>query len=127
MRTALETPRVPARGRPAHRQQLTALHAYVAEKHRAARAGDAVAARRAGAAFHEAVVAAAGNALLSELFATTRGRMLWLLGQHSAPAEMADEHATLARAVGDQDADRAEELALAHLVMSREAALARLC
>ena len=90
--------------------------AHVAEEHRAARAGDAVAARRAGAAFHEAVVAAAGNAPLSELFATTRSRMLWLLGQQQRAGEDgAGQYAALAQAVGDQDADRAEELALADL------------
>lgn len=107
-------------------EQLDALRSHVADERRAAETGDAVSARRAGAAFHEEVVAAAGNVLLAEIFAATRSRMLWLLGQHTALAEMADEHDALCTAVADGDADRAETLARGHLEVSRAAAMAGL-
>jgi DNA-binding GntR family transcriptional regulator len=72
--------------------------------------------------FHETVVAMAQNRLLAELFATTRSRMRWLLGQHSDLAAIADEHTGLYEALGAGDPDRAVELAAAHLVTSRRAA-----
>lgn len=104
--------------------QRTSLSAVLESEQRASAAGDAVRARRAGADFHELVVAMAGNGLLTELFATTRSRIRWLLGQHSDLAEMADEHDGLFRALIDRDADRAGRLAQAHLQTSRRAALA---
>ena len=126
VRTALETLafRLAAQRRTA--DQLAGLHALVAEERDAALRGDRADARRAGAAFHEAVVAVGANAVLAELFTTMRSRMLWLLGQHSELLAMADEHAGLLAAIGEQDADRAEALARAHLVSSRMAALAEL-
>jgi DNA-binding GntR family transcriptional regulator len=126
VRTALETLafRLAAQRRTA--DQLAGLHALVAEEREAALQGDRAGARRAGAGFHEAVVEATASSVVAELFATLRSRMRWLLGQHSALLEMAGEHADLAAAIGEQDADRAETLARTHLVSSRAAALAEL-
>lgn len=65
----------------------------------------------------------AHNGLLSELFGVTRSRMRWLLGQHDELVAIAAEHAALYRALAARDATRAAELAAAHLVTSRTAAL----
>lgn len=102
--------------------QLAQLGAQLDREHRAARIGDARAARRAGADFHETVVSMAANRLLSELFAGTRSRMRWLLGQHSELQLMADEHSALHRALVDRDLGGVALLAESHLVTSREAA-----
>ena len=65
----------------------------------------------------------AANQLLSELFASTRSRIRWLLGQHSDLSPMTAEHAELYRALIERDGARAAVLAEAHLVTSRRAAL----
>lgn len=102
-------------------EQLAVLREQLQEERVAAAAGDARRARAAGADFHETVVSMARNTVLSEWYATTRSRMRWLLGQHTALAEMAEEHAALYRALADHDSDRAGALAAAHLVTSRRA------
>ena len=125
VRSALETlafRRAAVRGTA---EQLALLGEQLASEQRAAAAGEARAARRAGADFHETVVAMAHSTLLSELFTSTRSRMRWLLGQHTDLAVMADEHAGLCRALADRDPDKAGSLAEAHLVTSRRAALRR--
>lgn len=104
--------------------QLSELRQALLTEQRAASAGDVRTAREAGADFHELVVTMAGNRLLSELFASTRSRMRWLLAQHSELAPMAAEHEALYRAVAGGDGERAVALAEAHLVTSRRAALA---
>lgn len=126
VRSALETLAFRLAAQRRTREQLADLDACLEQERQAAEHGDAAGARRAGAAFHETVVAMAGNAVVGELFASMRSRMLWLLGQHSTLVEMADEHAGLARAVAEADPDRAETLARAHLLSSRAAALSEL-
>ena len=64
----------------------------------------------------------AANQLLSELFASTRSRIRWLLGQHSDLEPMAAEHAG-STAPCSTGTVRAAVLAEAHLVTSRRAAL----
>ena len=91
----------------------------------AAARGDAPAARRAAADFHEAVVAASGNPVLAELHAVTASRVRWLLAQHSDLTGIADEHRALLDAVRDRDADAAARLAREHLRTSRVAAAER--
>jgi len=81
----------------------------------------AVAARRAAADFHEALLGAAGNSVLDELAAVTASRARWLLGRHEDLGEMADEHRTLLGAVRAGDADEAQRLVHAHLETSRRA------
>lgn len=123
VRSAMETLAFRLAAERGTADQLALLGAQLASEQRAAAAGDAKAARRAGADFHETVVAMAHNTLLTELFTSTRSRMRWLLGQHTELAVMADEHADLYRALVDRDRDRAGTLAEAHLVTSRQAAL----
>jgi DNA-binding GntR family transcriptional regulator len=77
-------------------------------------------------AFHEAVTAAAGNALLGEMASVTRSRMHRLLGQHDDIVAMVEEHAAILDAIEARDAQRAGWLAERHLASSRTAALQRL-
>ena len=84
----------------------------------AAAKGDGVAARRAGADFHETVTELADNALLSELDLTLRSRMRWLLGQHHDFTAMAQEHEALFRAIEERDVAGTEDLAVRHLEAS---------
>ncbi|MFJ3405097.1 GntR family transcriptional regulator [Promicromonospora sp. NPDC090134] len=106
-------------------EQLAALTEAWEREDAAARRGDAPAARRAAADFHEAVVAAAGNPVLAELHAVTASRVRWLLAQHSDLTGIADEHRALLHAVRDRDADVAARLAREHLRTSRSAAAER--
>lgn len=85
----------------------------------AARSGDAVAARRAAADFHQTVVSLAANELLSELEQTLRSRMRWLLGQHDDLLGVANEHEELYAAVAERDTARAEQLAVRHAANDR--------
>ncbi|MGW1430801.1 GntR family transcriptional regulator [Streptomyces sp. NPDC002431] len=91
----------------------------------AAARGDAVAARRAAADFHETVTALADNELLNELQATLRSRMRWLLGQHDDLEGVAREHEDLYAAIADRDTETVVELAGRHLISGRRAAAAR--
>lgn len=100
-------------------EQLTVLTEAWEREAAAARRGDASAARRAAADFHEAVVRAAGNPVLAELHAVTASRVRWLLAQHSDLARIADEHRRLLDAVRDGDAETAARLAREHLRTSR--------
>lgn len=97
------------------RDELQRLRGAVDEELRAAEAGDAVAARRAAADFHEIVTALAHNELLDELQRTIRSRMRWLLAQHDDLIGIAREHEALYDAIADRDAARAEALVEAHL------------
>ncbi|HEY5980748.1 MAG TPA: GntR family transcriptional regulator [Microlunatus sp.] len=124
VRSALETLAFRRAAENGTADQLATLVGHLAVEERAARAGDAPTARRAGADFHETVVAMAANQLLSELFASTRSRIRWLLSQHTDLGAMAAEHGGLYRALLERDGERAGVLAAAHLVTSRRAALA---
>ncbi|PFG43675.1 GntR family transcriptional regulator [Isoptericola jiangsuensis] len=99
--------------------QLAALAAAWQAEDDAARRGDVPAARRAGADFHERVVEAAANPVVTELHAVLGSRVRWLLGQHDDVAAMAREHGELLAAVRDRDARTAERIALEHLRTSR--------
>ncbi|MFD6175772.1 MULTISPECIES: GntR family transcriptional regulator [unclassified Isoptericola] len=105
--------------------QLAALAEAWEREDAAARAGDAPAARRAAADFHERVVDAAGNPVLAELHVVTASRVRWLLGQHTDLAAMADEHRALLDAVRAGDEEAAARLAAEHLGTSRSAATER--
>ncbi|MFC8597596.1 GntR family transcriptional regulator [Isoptericola sp. NPDC057191] len=105
--------------------QLAMLTEAWQREDRAARAGDAPAARRAAADFHERVVDAAGNPVLAELHVVTASRVRWLLGQHTDLTAMADEHRALLDAVRDADEEAAARLAGQHLRTSRTAAAER--
>ena len=64
------------------REGLGRLRQVLDNELEAARAGDAVRARRAAADFHEVVTSLAGNDLLTELERPLRSRLRWLLTQH---------------------------------------------
>ncbi|CAL9351423.1 MULTISPECIES: GntR family transcriptional regulator [Streptomyces] len=108
------------------REGLERLRATVDAELDAARANDAVRARRAAADFHETVVSLAANELLNELERVLRSRLRWLLGQHDDLLAVALEHDALYRAIAARDVDRVQELVLHHLASSRSAALGHL-
>ena len=104
---------------------LAHLKATLDAEFAAARAGDAVGARRAAGDFHQVVTQLAGNQLLSELEETLRSRMRWLLAQHDDLLAVAAEHAELYRAVADRDETRVADLVRVHLAASRRHQQAR--
>ncbi|MFF4759691.1 GntR family transcriptional regulator [Streptomyces sp. NPDC001292] len=104
-----------------HRAGLDRLRSNLEEELKAARAGDAVRARRAAADFHETVTSMAANELLSELASTFRSRMRWLLVQHDDLMAIAQEHEVLFAAIADRNVALVEQLVAKHLENSRHA------
>ncbi|NUP01420.1 MAG: GntR family transcriptional regulator [Nonomuraea sp.] len=96
-------------------ESLRRLRADLDEELEAARAGDAVRARRAAADFHETATAIAGNDLLVELGQVMRSRMRWLLGRHDDLQLVADEHRELYEAVAGRDVPRVRALVARHV------------
>lgn len=84
-----------------------------------AAAGDPIASRRAAADFHEQVTVLTENRLLGDLMQGMRSKLRWGLSQHDDLAHVTEQHQALFRAISERDGDRAEELALAHIVSSR--------
>lgn len=121
VRSALELLSFRLAAQRATEGELSVLRQHLQAERDAVRDGDVARARRAGADFHEAVVATAGNGVLTELFARLRSRMRWLLGQHSGQGELLDEHQALLDALAAHDVERAASLAEAHLTSSRSA------
>ncbi|MEK0097123.1 GntR family transcriptional regulator [Streptomyces sp. NPDC056002] len=121
VREALEVMTFRLAAQRGDRAGLGRLRSNLDEELDAARAGDAVRARRAAADFHETVTSMAANELLSELEGTLRSRMRWLLGRHDDLLAMALEHEALYTAVADRDVSRVEELVVEHLENSRRA------
>ncbi|MGX7827924.1 GntR family transcriptional regulator [Actinokineospora sp. 24-640] len=97
------------------RDGLRRLRATVDGELAAARAGDAVRARRAAADFHEVVTSLAANELLSELHRPLRSRMRWLMGQHDDLVAVARQHEGLYAAIADRDVAGVERLVAEHL------------
>ncbi|MFE4680001.1 GntR family transcriptional regulator [Streptomyces sp. NPDC056721] len=121
VREALEVMTFRLAAQRGDRVGLGRLRSNLDEELAAARAGDAVRARRAAADFHETVTSMAANDLLSELEGTLRSRMRWLLGRHDDLLAMALEHEALYAAVADRDVALVEELVVEHLENSRRA------
>jgi DNA-binding GntR family transcriptional regulator len=121
VREALEVMTFRLAAQRGDRVGLRRLRSNLDEELAAARAGDAVRARRAAADFHETVTSMAANELLSELEGTLRSRMRWLLGRHDDLLAMALEHEALYAAVADRDVALVEELVVEHLENSRRA------
>jgi DNA-binding GntR family transcriptional regulator len=101
------------------REGLNRLRGALDEELEAARAGDAVRARRAAADFHEIVTSLAANDLLSELERTLRSRMRWLLIQHDDLITIAVQHEGLYCAIADRDVTRIAKLVTEHLETGR--------
>ncbi|WP_406101394.1 GntR family transcriptional regulator [Streptomyces sp. NBC_01003] len=121
VREALEVMTFRLAAQRGDRVGLERLRSNLDEELAAARAGDAVRARRAAADFHETVTSMAANELLSELEGTLRSRMRWLLGRHDNLLAMALEHEALYAAVAERDVALVEELVVQHLENSRRA------
>jgi DNA-binding GntR family transcriptional regulator len=101
------------------REGLERLRGAVDAELAAARDGDAVAARRAAADFHEVVTSLAANDLLEEMERPLRSRMRWLLAQHEDLMTIAEQHEALYAAIADRDVDRIGELVTEHLATGR--------
>lgn len=96
-------------------QELARLRATVAAEFAAARHGDAVAARRAAADFHEVATELSGNRLIVEWMRTMRSRMRWLMAQHDDVLQVALEHQQLYDAIARRDLDEVNRLSADHL------------
>jgi DNA-binding GntR family transcriptional regulator len=101
------------------REGLERLQDVLDEQFAAARAADAVAARRKAADFHELVTELASNELLVEIERPLRSRMRWLLTQHDDLIAVAEQHRELFGAIANRDVDAAGRLATEHLAQSR--------
>lgn len=107
------------------REGLGRLRAVLDTELAAARAGDAVRARRAAADFHEVVTSLAANELLTELEQPLRSRMRWLLAQHDDLVTIAEQHEGLYAAIADRDVDLVAQLVAEHLATGRRMATSR--
>jgi len=101
------------------REGLARLRATLDQQLAAARAGDAVLARRKAADFHEIVTQLASNELLIEIERPLRSRMRWLLAQHDDLLAVAGQHQQLYAAIANRDVPEAERLATDHLAESQ--------
>lgn len=101
------------------RAGLERLQAVLDEQLSAARAGDALVARRKAADFHEIVTDLASNELLVEIERQLRSRMRWLLSRHDDLLAVAEQHRELFTAIANRDVAEAERLAGEHLARSR--------
>lgn len=119
VRSALEVLTFKLAAQRGTRDGLVRLRATLDAEFEAARAGDAVRARRSAADFHETVTTLADNELLNELAQITRSRMRWLLGQHDDLLGVAEEHEALYQAIADRDVARVGELILNHMPNER--------
>lgn len=102
------------------RDGLARLQKTLDTEFEAARAGDAIAARRAAADFHEVVTDLSDNHLLKELEESMRSRLRWLLGRHDDLMPVVEEHQALLKAIEQRDVELIEELTAAHVQSSRE-------
>jgi DNA-binding GntR family transcriptional regulator len=100
------------------REGLDRLRAVLDEQLAAARAKDAVVARRKAADFHEIVTELASNELLVEIERPLRSRMRWLLTQHDDLIAVAGQHIELFTAIANRDVAAAERLATEHLAQA---------
>jgi len=100
------------------REGLDRLRRALDEHLAAARANDAVLARRKAADFHEIVTDLASNELLVEVERPLRSRMRWLLAQHDDLMTVADQHEGLYAAIANRDVAEAERLVGEHLALS---------
>ncbi|MGW7684199.1 GntR family transcriptional regulator [Kribbella sp. NPDC054772] len=101
------------------REGLDRLRAILDEQLVAARAGEAVVARRKAADFHELVTELASNELLIEIERPLRSRMRWLLTQHDDLLAVGGQHLELFTAIANRDIEQAERLAGEHLAQSQ--------
>lgn len=125
VRSAIEVLTVRLAAERGTADQLDVAAAALDREAGGAHLGDATAARRAAADFHEAVAAMAGNTVLDEISALTASRMRWMLGQHDDLGGMVAEHTALLDAIRDGDVEGADRLTRDHLRSSLASARAR--
>ncbi|OZB83171.1 GntR family transcriptional regulator [Microbacterium sp. 13-71-7] len=106
------------------RDGLARLQRALEREETGARAGDGIGSRRAAADFHEIVTDLAENRLLSDMMKGIRSRLRWALSQHDDLQHISGEHVALFEAIKARDAERAAELAAAHVESSRRARIA---
>ncbi|HEY3556883.1 MAG TPA: GntR family transcriptional regulator [Kribbella sp.] len=102
------------------REGLERLQATLDEHCEAAKAGNAVLARRKAADFHEQVTELASNDLLLEIERPLRSRIRWLLTQHDDLLGVAQQHRELCTAIANRDVDLAGQLAGEHLAQAQQ-------
>ncbi|GAA1220137.1 GntR family transcriptional regulator [Prauserella alba] len=96
----------------------------LAEQARAAlRAGETEDMFQANAAFHDELVALAGNGLLMSMLEPLHGRLAWLFRLNLEPERVCREHEELHAAIVRGDAEAAAEVALRHVRSSRRMVL----
>lgn len=127
VRIALEgqAARLAARRAADGKAELDRLWERLEESEAQIRAGDALAVAQANADFHQEVVAATGNALMSSLMAAVAGRLVWMfyLSIRSDPTSPSPEHRAVTQAIADGNELLAESIMLAHIESGREPAL----
>jgi DNA-binding GntR family transcriptional regulator len=101
------------------REGLDRLRQTLDQQLAAARAGNAILARRKAADFHEIVTELASNELLVEIERPLRSRMRWLMAQHDDLIGVAGQHLDLFTAIANRDVAAAERLAAEHLAESQ--------
>lgn len=102
------------------REGLDRLERALDQQLDAARANDAVRARRAAGDFHEIVTELASNDLLVEIERPLRSRMRWLLAHHDDLAAVAEQHRGLYAAIAGRDVVEVERLVTEHLATSHD-------
>ncbi|MFD7159814.1 GntR family transcriptional regulator [Kribbella sp. NPDC059898] len=117
--------RLAARRAADGKAELDRLWERLEESEAQIRAGDALAVAQANADFHQEVVAATGNALMTSLMAAVAGRLVWMfyLSIRSDPKSPSPEHRTVTQAIADGNELLAESIMLAHIESGREPAL----
>lgn len=106
------------------RDGLARLRRSLEREETGARTGDGIGSRRAAADFHEIVTDLAENRLLSDMMKGIRSRLRWALSQHDDLQHITGEHGELFEAIKERDAERAAELAAAHVESSRRERIA---
>ncbi|MGH4032023.1 GntR family transcriptional regulator [Actinomycetota bacterium Odt1-20B] len=115
LREALE---VYAAGRAAERgtrDDVARLEELLDAAARATDSGEAEAITDINTRFHDHVLAMAGNGLLISVMEPVDGRLRWLTRQNEEWRHLLTEHRSLYEAVASGDADRARDIALAHV------------
>ncbi|MBB5080586.1 GntR family transcriptional regulator [Nonomuraea endophytica] len=99
---------------------LAALRAVLDQADEATRRRDARAIALANAAFHTAVVALSGNALLVDMMRPLEARLRWLFRlTHYDPEQQCAEHHELYQAIAAHDSDAAADQVLRHIHAGR--------
>ncbi|MFI6903659.1 GntR family transcriptional regulator [Nonomuraea sp. NPDC050394] len=99
---------------------LAALRAVLDQADEATRRRDARAIALANAAFHTAVVALSGNALLIDMMRPLEARLRWLFRlTHYDPEQQCAEHHELYEAIAARDPDTAADQVLRHIHAGR--------